>query len=136
MIPTMSVTDSRSPVPARRADAAELIPIPAARLAVTSGPFLRGGEMVAHRADEQAARLVAEADSRRYRFLAKAIPQIVWTATPDGRLDSFNPRWAEYTGLELDHRRARPRLDCGAPPRRRPSLARRLDPRPSAKRRA
>ena len=53
------------------------------------------------RADEQAARLLAEADSRRYRFLAKAIPQIVWTAMPDGRLDSFNPRWAEYTGLPL-----------------------------------
>ena len=51
------------------------------------------------RADEQAARLLAEADSRRYRFLAKAIPQIIWTAMPDGRLDSFNPRWAEYTGL-------------------------------------
>ncbi len=51
------------------------------------------------RADEQAARLLAEADSRRYRFLAKAIPQIVWTATPEGRVDSFNPRWVEYTGL-------------------------------------
>ena len=53
----------------------------------------------AARADEQAARLLAEADGRRYRFLAKAIPQIVWTATPDGRLDSFNPRWGEFTGL-------------------------------------
>ncbi len=54
----------------------------------------------AAKADEQAARLLIEADSRRYRFLAKAIPQIVWTATPEGLLDSFNPRWAEYTGLE------------------------------------
>ena len=36
---------------------------------------------------------------RRYRFLAKAIPQIVWTANPAGSLDSFNPRWSEYTGL-------------------------------------
>jgi len=40
-----------------------------------------------------------EASGRRYRFLAKAIPQIVWTATPAGKLDSFNPRWTEYTGL-------------------------------------
>ena len=58
------------------------------------------GMLQTAQADEQAARLLAEADSRRYRFLAKAIPQIVWTATPDGRLDSYNPRWAEYTGLE------------------------------------
>ena len=59
------------------------------------------------RADDQAARLLAEADSRRYRFLAKAIPQIVWTATPEGRIDSFNPRWGEYTGFDprRDHDR-------------------------------
>ncbi len=48
---------------------------------------------------DRAARLSDEAGARRYRFLAKAIPQIVWTATPAGQLDSFNPRWAEYTGL-------------------------------------
>ena len=50
------------------------------------------------RTDDEAARILAEADGRRYRFLAKAIPQIVWTAMPDGRIDSFNPRWEEYTG--------------------------------------
>ena len=50
-------------------------------------------------AEERAARRAAEASGRRYRFLAKAIPQIVWTATPAGSLDSFNPRWTEYTGL-------------------------------------
>ena len=48
---------------------------------------------------ERAARLAAESSGRRYRFLAKAIPQIVWTATTGGALDSFNPRWTEYTGL-------------------------------------
>jgi PAS domain S-box-containing protein len=49
--------------------------------------------------DELAARREAESGARRYRFLAKAIPQILWTATPEGTLDSFNPRWSEYTGL-------------------------------------
>jgi len=44
-----------------------------------------------------------QASGRRYRFLAKAIPQIVWTATPAGILDSFNPRWTEYTGLTSRH---------------------------------
>ena len=55
-------------------------------------------------ADERAAfdrkpRPPADPSGRRYRFLAKAIPQIVWTAAPSGLLDSFNPRWSEYTGL-------------------------------------
>ncbi|HTE45600.1 MAG TPA: PAS domain S-box protein [Gemmatimonadaceae bacterium] len=35
----------------------------------------------------------------RYREMAEAMPQIVWTATPDGRVDYFNRRWFEYTGL-------------------------------------
>jgi PAS domain S-box-containing protein len=56
-------------------------------------------ESEGHLAGERKARLAAESSGRRYRFLAKAIPQIVWTATPAGLLDSFNPRWTEYTGL-------------------------------------
>lgn len=35
----------------------------------------------------------------RFRQLADAMPQIVWTARPDGTLDYFNERWYEYTGL-------------------------------------
>ena len=35
----------------------------------------------------------------RFRQLANAMPQIVWTARPDGHLDYFNERWYEYTGL-------------------------------------
>ncbi|WP_165246449.1 response regulator [Paludisphaera soli] len=35
----------------------------------------------------------------RFRFLADAMPQIVWTARPDGFPDYFNRRWYEYTGL-------------------------------------
>jgi len=31
--------------------------------------------------------------------LADAMPQIVWTARPDGAADYFNQRWAAYTGL-------------------------------------
>ena len=48
---------------------------------------------------DRAPRDPASSSERRYRFLAKAIPQIVWTAMPTGLLDSFNPRWTEYTGL-------------------------------------
>ena len=33
-----------------------------------------------------------------YRQLADAMPQIVWTARPDGFLDYYNQRWFDYTG--------------------------------------
>ena len=36
-----------------------------------------------------------------FRFLAKAMPQIVWTARPDGSPDYFNDRFVEYTGLPV-----------------------------------
>jgi PAS domain S-box-containing protein len=36
----------------------------------------------------------------RLREMANAMPQIVWTATADGRLDYFNRRWYDITGAE------------------------------------
>ncbi|MBV9469067.1 MAG: PAS domain S-box protein [Abitibacteriaceae bacterium] len=43
--------------------------------------------------------LQTQASEQNYRFLAESIPQIVWTARPDGYLDYFNQRWFDYTGL-------------------------------------
>jgi two-component system, sensor histidine kinase and response regulator len=40
--------------------------------------------------------------SNRYRFLADAMPQIVWTAEPDGKIDYYNKRWFDYTGLTIE----------------------------------
>ncbi|MCC2631686.1 MAG: Phytochrome, two-component sensor histidine kinase [Patescibacteria group bacterium] len=34
-----------------------------------------------------------------FRFLADAMPQLVWTTRPDGYHDYHNSRWYEYTGL-------------------------------------
>jgi PAS domain S-box-containing protein len=42
------------------------------------------------------------AGERRYRSLAEAIPHIIWTAAPNGRVDYFNRRWFEYTGISLE----------------------------------
>ncbi len=39
---------------------------------------------------------------KKYRFLADAIPEIVWTADNDGLIDYFNRRWHEYTGLAFE----------------------------------
>ncbi len=35
----------------------------------------------------------------RFRFLAESMPQIIFTATPDGVVDYFNRHWTEFTGL-------------------------------------
>jgi signal transduction histidine kinase len=38
---------------------------------------------------------------RNFRMLADAMPQMVWTARPDGWLDYYNQKWFEYTGMTL-----------------------------------
>ena len=35
----------------------------------------------------------------RWRSLAEALPQLVWTATPDGACDYFSTQWTQYTGV-------------------------------------
>ena len=39
---------------------------------------------------------------RRFETLANLIPQIVWSARPDGYHDYFNERWHEFTGMPHD----------------------------------
>jgi PAS domain S-box-containing protein len=60
----------------------------------------RVAEQEAARALEQSRiSLAALADSEaRFRELADAMPQVVWTARPDGYVDYFNRRWYELTG--------------------------------------
>jgi PAS domain S-box-containing protein len=44
----------------------------------------------------------AAADSdRMFRTLADAMPQMVWSALPDGYNDYFNARWYEFTGVAV-----------------------------------
>ena len=69
------------------------------------------------RADEQASRLQRERQARaeaeaarealrvseaRYRFLAEAIPVLIWTARADGSLDYVTQRVADYFGLPAE----------------------------------
>ena len=37
-----------------------------------------------------------------FRQLADAMPQIVWTANPNGLVDYYNQRWFDYTGMGLE----------------------------------
>lgn len=41
------------------------------------------------------------ANELRYRSLADAVPQLVWTAQPGGAVSYCNQRWLDYTGLTL-----------------------------------
>ncbi|HKP71358.1 MAG TPA: ATP-binding protein [Pyrinomonadaceae bacterium] len=59
-------------------------------------------ERVQLAAREQAVRETAETTEMRYRFLAEAIPQQVWTAHPDGALDYVNQRAVEYFSRDAD----------------------------------
>ncbi len=48
-------------------------------------------------------RKLAESEERLagVTLLAEAIPQVVWTARPDGHLDYVNRRWLDYSGMSL-----------------------------------
>jgi len=37
-----------------------------------------------------------------FQLLAETIPQLAWSARPDGHVDWYNRRWYEYTGTDLE----------------------------------
>jgi PAS domain S-box-containing protein len=51
-------------------------------------------------AAQQTARLLAsaEASERQFRELVENLPELAWTARPEGVIDFYNRRWYEYTG--------------------------------------
>jgi PAS domain S-box-containing protein len=49
--------------------------------------------------EQELAHAMRESEAR-YRALADAMPQIVWTARPDGKATYYNRRFFEYSGLE------------------------------------
>ena len=49
--------------------------------------------------ERKRAEIALRESEQRFRQLADAMPQIVWTARPDGDIDYLNRRWTEFTGL-------------------------------------
>lgn len=49
--------------------------------------------------ERKRAEMALRDSEHRFRQLADAMPQIVWTARPDGNIDYLNRRWSEFTGL-------------------------------------
>lgn len=41
---------------------------------------------------------ILAASEARFQLFAEAVPNIVWTATPEGLAEYYNRRWAEYSG--------------------------------------
>ena len=52
--------------------------------------------------DRKSAERAAEEAAERFRFMAESMPQMVFTAKPNGDVDYFNQQWSVFTGLPLD----------------------------------
>ncbi|WP_171034010.1 PAS domain S-box protein [Lichenicoccus roseus] len=50
-------------------------------------------------AGQARAEAAAAASGARFRSIIDAIPQMVWSARPDGSHDFYNRRWYEFTGM-------------------------------------
>src|SRR5438477_1338769 len=52
-------------------------------------------DMTRQKQDEERLR----ESEQRWRILTETLPQLVWSATPDGRCDYFGSQWTEHTGV-------------------------------------
>jgi PAS domain S-box-containing protein len=50
--------------------------------------------------EERRHREELEESERRFRALATALPQMIWSSKPDGTVEYTNPAWADYMGTE------------------------------------
>lgn len=75
-------------------------------LATQVGIGLQQAELYQKAQAELAERRQAQESLRqseeRYRYLAESIPQLIWTANPDGVLLDVNQNWITYTGISLE----------------------------------
>jgi PAS domain S-box-containing protein len=67
------------------------------------------------------ARRRVEESEHRFRTLLESIPEMAWTAGPDGQINYYNSPWYAYTG-QVGSRGHGHRLDRRYPPRRRSRL--------------
>jgi len=87
--------------------------------------FVQGADVT----DREAALAALRESEQRFRTIADMIPQMVWSALPDGFHDYYNPQWYAYTGVPEGSTDARTCSTATAP--RTPSSSPR-PPRPRA----
>jgi PAS domain S-box-containing protein len=89
--------------PLRRKDGSEVwTHLATSPLYQDDGRFSGALGMVTDITEERQADLAMRESERRLVQLADTMPQIVWTAGPDGSIDYFNARWYEYTGMTAE----------------------------------
>ena len=52
--------------------------------------------------EQKQAEEALQQSEERLRFMAESMPQKIFTATPDGKVNYYNPQWMEYTGLSFE----------------------------------
>ncbi len=62
--------------------------------------------------DRKSAEKVARTGADRFRFLAESMPQMIFTATPNGDVDYFNRQWSEFSGLSLEELHTEGWMQC------------------------
>src|SRR5439155_2158410 len=101
------IIGKRMEMSAMRAGGAEFpveITVTAVRLDETAPPIFTAyvRDLSARRAAERELKQAFESlreSEERYRVLAEALPQFVWTANADGNIDYVNGKWLEYGGM-------------------------------------
>lgn len=66
------------------------------------GSLVRIGGIARDLSESKRQRKAIEESERRFRSLVEGIPQLVWSAGPDGECKWVSPQWTEYTGLSLE----------------------------------
>ena len=57
--------------------------------------------------EKRQAEAALQESTEVFRTLTEAMPQMVWTCTPDGLNTYFNQQWVDYTGLTLEESHGR-----------------------------
>lgn len=58
--------------------------------------------LVTARQEAEASRVRAEASEHGLKTFIDNLPELAWTALPDGHIDYYNRRWYEYTGTTFE----------------------------------
>ncbi len=65
-----------------------------------SGRIIGASKIARDITERKRAQAALQKSAEEFRQLADSMPQIVWTARPDGTVDYVNRRWYEYTGMQ------------------------------------